>query len=372
MATPWTSSTSAAFSIFLVVSVSGAPRAAGRALAPIAVPPDVVAGDGCYDAAGNLHLVLARDGACFYAVRPAGGTALEPGRPIPYYGDPLRFGGERRPRILVHPAGDLFVLWQAERGLHLAASRDRGRSWAEVPTAHLTGKAGIDVPNAAIGGDGALHLVWVDERDPALPDDEIAKHLYLASSRDGGRTFTAPRPITTDAARACPCCVPAIACGEAGEVRVAYRSSVANVKETSLLTSADGGRTFAERTLSDHRWLIQGCPMAGPSIGIAGPRIVLSWTSEGHMYTASSTDGGKTFTRPERLGRGRFNQVAGRRSGPILMTWDEGHQTGLWWSDDPRPAPRADITPRGVLIAGPDQRFDLLVPAPHGGPGHPR
>ena len=353
------------------LSVRLAAGATLRSLTTVSLPADAVAADAVYDPTGTLHAVIVRKEGCLYASRSQGHETFAHARAVPAT-DPVQAGGERRPRLFIDATGRLLVIYQTRRGLSLATSTDQGQSWTPSASAVPTAHTGADVFNTALGPDGTLYIVWAGERDPKLPDDQVAQHLYLASTSDGGKTFAGPQAITTDAARACPCCVPGITCGKPGEVWIAYRSSVANVKETRVIHSTDTGRTFTAKQLSDHRWFKEGCPMAGPSIAVAGPTVVVSWTSDGSMYTAASADAGQTYSAPERLGQGRFNQVAASPAGQILQVWDEGHQTGLWWREDSRPAPRVDIQPGGVLVPAPDGRFELVgAPAVAGHPaGH--
>lgn len=333
---------------------------AGRAVVPLELPPDVRAADGAYDGAGTLHVVAAHATNCVHMARPSDHDAFGPEHPIEALGQP-QVGGERRPHLLVDRTGRLFVVCQGRAGLTMATSSDHGETWSAIPAgASLAARTGADVFNATMSAEGTLYVLWAGERDPKLPDDAVAQHLYLASSADGGRSFSEPRRVTSDEARACPCCVPAITCGGGDEIWIAYRSSIANVKETRVLVSRDGGKTFAARQISDNRWMLQGCPMAGPSIAATGTRVVVSWTSERNMYTSASTDGGATFSNPERLGIGRFHQVAAMPGGSIVQVWDEGHQTGLWWRDEGRPGPRIDVRPAGFLVAAPQGRLELI------------
>ena len=344
---------------FGLVTLAGRLEAApARVLAPV-VAPRALAADGAYGPDGSLHLVLARADGCVHVSRAAGSAGFGPEHAIPAAGQPA-VGGERRPHLLADRAGRLFALWQTRQGIVLAVSADAGVNWTLRSTGALTAKTGADVFNAALSADGVLYLVWAGEKDPHLPDDDVAQHLYLASSADGGGTFTEPRAITTDATRACPCCVPAITTGRPGEVWVAYRSSAANIKETRVLASTDAGRTFTSSQLSNHRWEFQGCPMQGPAIAVASPHVIVSWTSNGDMYTSSSSDGGKSYSAPQRLGRGRFNQVVASATGTILQVWDEGTRTGVWWRADAQPSARVSLKPGGALLAAPDGRFELL------------
>jgi len=313
--------------------------------------------DATRDTSGTLHLAVLQKGRCLYSARPAAGgefagpIAVDPAGPAVQANQ-----GDRRPRIQVSPDGSLWILWQEHPGMKLLRSQDAGKTWQRI-SIDLGDVKEIDVPAMGIGPRGEVVVVWVDPSAPREPDDKFAAHLMISIAPDGERFGEAHR-ITSDGARACPCCTPAVAVGPEGQIMVAYRSSRANIKESALLRSSDGGRTFTGAQLSNHRWEFIGCPMSGPVIARAGQEVVVGWTSGEDMYCAWSRDAAASFTPEVRLGRGHY--IAAAAGDRPLLIWDEGRQTGLWPGSSKDPRPRADIRPTGALVADPRHGFLLL------------
>jgi hypothetical protein len=83
----------------------------------------------------------------------------------------------------------------------VSRSYDKGRSWTAPVTVSLLGTVGVVepaggepvrsgdiIPDIAVAPDGTLYVVWQDARFSGGTVDQIV----LSSSRDGGRTWTAP------------------------------------------------------------------------------------------------------------------------------------------------------------------------------------
>ena len=96
------------------------------------------------------------------------------------------------------PDGTLFVAWRKifagdVRDVVVARSTDGGATFEEPVRVHNDGWVYPGCPHAgpsiAVDGAGALHVVW-------YTGAEGRAGLYLAASRDGGRTFGAPQPLS--------------------------------------------------------------------------------------------------------------------------------------------------------------------------------
>jgi len=160
------------------------------------------------------------------------------------------------PRIAAGSADTLYVLWQEiifSGGSHggdilFARSADGGRSFA--PPLNLSdsrggdGKGRLDADTWSNGSldlaaslDGKVYAAWT-EYDGAL---------WLARSRDGGRSFGAPQRIAGDEAR--PARGPSLALGKDGRVYLAWTVGEDPDADIRVSQSVDGGAGFATPVL---------------------------------------------------------------------------------------------------------------------------
>lgn len=188
------------------------------------------------------------------------------------------------------------VLEPVEGGFTLRTSDDGGKTWAQRSSRSITGHERIESQFVAARG-RRVYLTWIDVEAPRAAGDAVARPVYLAISQDGGASWSAPRNVTGGLPYACPCCVPQIALS-GDSVYIAYRTSIANVKEVAVLVSHDRGRTFCFRPVSHDRWKFLGCPAIPPKLAAEGRRVSVTWAREKTILSAVSRDGGRSFSRP--------------------------------------------------------------------------
>lgn len=223
--------------------------------------------------------------------------------------------------------------------LYLSASRDGGRSFAAPVKVNDDQRPALHgMHSLAVAPDGRVYLAWLDERNVTQPrPSEMAeghhmesnRELFTAYSTDGGRTFSPNRRVAADA---CPCCKTALAVGPGRRLYVSWRQVLpGDFRHIAVASSEDGGETYSQPLIvSDDRWQIAGCPVSGPAlaVGTDGALRVL-WYSEGQageagLYWSESVDGGRTFT-PRRL------LSSGQASGtPVLLAGGSKTSTAIW------------------------------------------
>jgi len=273
----------------------------------------------------------------------------DPGMATAWRGDP--------PTIAVAPDQTVFIGWTArletEAGhateIYVSASRDQGRTFGQpvkinddkVPAEH-------GMHSLAIGTDGRVYVAWLDERNvapmPATDQKmkegtsghhmESNREVFMASSGDGGRSFSANKRVASDA---CPCCKTALAVGGDGRVYVSWRQVLpGDFRHIAVASSNDQGQSFTEpKIVSDDQWMLAGCPVSGPSL-LAGAdgRLRVLWYSAGKngetgLYASESTDAGKTFG-PRLLvskGQTRGTPVLVKAGTGVAAVWeDNAHQ----------------------------------------------
>jgi hypothetical protein len=227
-------------------------------------------------------------------------------------------------------AGDtIVVLWTmpgASRWgagtLASAVSRDGGRSWTLGPNpADDTSNDGHSFLELAADEAGAFQAFWLDSRDGA-------QGLRAAFSRDGGRTWSANNSIDT---RTCECCWNKAITFSPGSFAVLYRDK--GPRDMALAITTNGGRTWRRRaTVGSFGWNIEACPHVGGGLarteaGGTERLHAVVWTgAEGHegLHRLASRDGGRTWSKPVRLGTAQAKHGDIAASGTRLAAvWDD-------------------------------------------------
>jgi hypothetical protein len=252
---------------------------------------------------------------------------------------------------------------QHANDLYLSASHDGGRTFAPPVKVNDDRKPAVHgMHSLAVAADGRVHLAWLDERNTGEPQPsamaeghhtEGNREVFAAYSIDGGRTFSANRRVASDA---CPCCKTALALGAGGRLYVGWRQVLpGDFRHIAVAASADGGRTFSPTVIvSDDRWQIAGCPVSGPALAVGddGALRVL-WYSEGEagekgLYWSESRDGGLSFT-PRRP----FAEN-GARGTPVLTHDGSRNLVAVWegGGDDATRPMAARLSEDGEVVGG--------------------
>lgn len=245
---------------------------------------------------------------------------------------------ENPPKVAVGARGEVYVCWANERGkwkgdIRFARSTDGGKTFSPAITINSDGAgepAGHAFQSIAVDRRGRVYVAWIDERNKQKEDR--GAEIWLAVSADGGRTFSRDRGVLTDV---CECCRTNLQIDAEGNLYLSYRTvprSGPMCRDIIIARSQDGGKAFTQTVVSEDRWEINGCPVAGPSFSFdSRGAIVVVWFMGGGerpgLYYATSTDGGKTFA-PRRLldprqKIGKHAHTAGLAGGEIFVAWDD-------------------------------------------------
>ena len=274
------------------------------------------------------------------------------------------------PQVAVGPDGEVYVAWIAQRpvpgrrfpasDIRFARSTDGGKTFSPATTVHPDPgyPTSHHFHHMTVGPDGTVYVSWLDgtARDAARQamaasdaehahatmshaaashhemhgdDDLPGTELRLTYSRDGGQTFAEPVVV---AQGTCQCCRTAMATDSAGHLYLAWRHIFADgSRDMALATSSDGGRSFSPpvRVHADG-WQIDGCPHAGPSLGVddAGVVHVVWYSGEQSapgVFYARSHDGGTSFgERTTLAARVPVAQVGAATEGPAtFIVWED-------------------------------------------------
>ena len=183
----------------------------------------------------------------------------------------------------------------------LSWSKDQGHTWSRPVSPHHDGTntehgfvSLFQAPGAGLG------LVWIDGRatNPKTEtgDMSLRASVYDAAGKQLSETVVVPR--------VCECCSTSAAETPEGVV-VAFRNrSATEVRDIHLTRFAEGKWSFPAIVHADG-WMIDACPINGPSIAARGRDVAVAWfmakNDQGRAYLAFSHDTGRTFGAPVRV-----------------------------------------------------------------------
>ncbi len=196
--------------------------------------------------------------------------------------------------------------------IYLSVSNDGGKTFAtetKVNDDKAPGPHGMH--SLAVAKDGRIYAGWLDERNVHTPKPstkadghhmESNRDVYVSYSTDGGRTFSKNQKVAADA---CPCCKTSLAVATDGTLYAGWRQVLpGNFRHIAVASSTDGGSSFSSPVVvSDDRWFLQGCPVSGPSLSVdrASAKLKVVWYAAGEggapgVYFAESTDKARSFS----------------------------------------------------------------------------
>jgi hypothetical protein len=138
----------------------------------------------------------------------------------------------------------------------------------------------------------------------------------------------------------CYCCKTSLIAGRDGTLFAAWRHVYpGSVRDIAFSVSRDGGKTFTEPTpISRDGWAIDACPDDGPAMAVdASQAVHIVWPTvvgatgndpQGALFYTSTRDSGRTFaarTRIPTLGSAKAShpQIVLDHAGRLFVAWDE-------------------------------------------------
>lgn len=223
---------------------------------PVVVARDAVQPHLAVDADGAAYVVFIRDGQIYLSVSADGGAS---------FSDPVvaidamrraRGGMQRGPRVAVDGKKTVYVTAplafdDAEfekryptQDLWLASSTDGGRTFSRPVRVNDAPKKAPESLHwlAASPGEGAV-VAWLD-----LRRREKGQDLFVARITEQGRTVSRNVPVAADL---CECCAPGLAIDGKGNPAVVYREGGKANRRILLALSSDQGGSFGKAVRLD-------------------------------------------------------------------------------------------------------------------------
>jgi hypothetical protein len=279
-----------------------------------------------------------------YLARSAdGGRSFEPPIPwrkVPIYRftsagkgnqEPMSYSTHVLPR-LASLGEQLFLGWvEAKNGgpevcFYVASSADGGTTFSEPVPVHGKEASRPGFTTLAGASDGSLLTAWLDGRNRS-------QQPFFAARLPGSEGFEPEALVSPgpDGRGICPCCDLAVARLPDGAKIVAYRNTDSGHRDI-WFARAETGRPFGPaRPLAEDGWKFEGCPHDGPSLAVHGDCLYAAWMSahggQNRIYVARSPVTKLEFSAcaidsPASGGQGH-PKLASSGGGKLLVVWDE-------------------------------------------------
>lgn len=236
--------------------------------------PDITVDD-----SGNIHIVWIKISGTsknvMYSRSEDNGATFSEGLQVnSYNGQVVAYVGTG-PRIRTR-GDEVFVIWADSRdgysntSIYMSRSGNGGITWDEdwevSDQPHFQLYSDLEIDDS-----GNIHLMYYNFGAGLMFSDA----RYVATI-PGGFTFAPSTPIGITHAdqEPCDCCTPDLEIGENGDVYIAYRNNVSNIRDHFITRKSVESETFdPPMPISDSGWYIGYCPSSGPSISVNGNNI---------------------------------------------------------------------------------------------------
>jgi len=244
---------------------------------------------------------------------------------------------ENLPKVIFKPSGDIIAVWGARNPnpankysglIYYSQSFDEGRTW--TPAARLVNDVkGYDqrYSDVSLMKSGEVAIIWLDNRKTL---DVEGSALYCAVT-DGKKGFANEVLVSQPA---CQCCRTSLFVDNSDNIHALYRGIINDsIRDMVHVVSTDGGKTFGkpERIFNDN-WVLRGCPHTGPSMTENNEGLHFAWysggTNKGSFYI-NSDNNGKTFKKHDSItSRGMHPQIISMPGDKLVIAWDEPVRRG--------------------------------------------
>jgi len=330
--------------VSLMLSASGsllilsAAEQAGAATRPtvdvVQAPARCLVPDVVLDGRGILHMVYGLEHHAYYVRSTDNGGSFTPPVRINSTGLVETKMGERGPKLAVGNDGTIHVVWVDEwaPGVKTFArytrSLDGGKSFEALKT--LSAMSGVDGVTMTADGKGHVLAFWHVMADPK-PDVRAATWLHTTRSTNNGAAFgpTEKLHLTNHSGLACSMCMMRARTGPDGDVYLAFRSAENSIRDFYVLKARPTENQFKPLRVNEDNWDLDECPMCGPELTFApNGQSLCAFMTRHKVYWAIS-DAGMTGYRlhvgtPASETDEIYPSAIANRNGDVLLVWKVG------------------------------------------------
>ena len=288
------------------------------------------------DSRGVVHLIYYQGepggGDIYYVIQKAGQEEFsKPIRVNSTPGSAIAMGTIRGAQLAVGQKGRVHVAWNGhatsegnmEAPMLYTRLNDAGTAF-EPERDVITFARGLDGGGSvAADNQGNVYVFWHAPK-PGNTNGEAGRAVFVARSKDDGKTFAKEELATTQPTGACGCCGMKGFVDSEGNVFALYRtaSALTNRDETLLISRNHGGDF---QLAYAHGWILGACPMSSAFLSEANSVVLAAAETHGRIFFIRvDRKTGRVSAPISPEVKGKHPVVVGNAAGEVLLAWTEG------------------------------------------------
>ncbi len=198
-------------------------------------------------------------------------------------------------------------------------SHDSGKTWFVGKNPAIDNQGDQSHVDLIADKKGNFHSVWL-----ADPEENGYQSLRYARSEDNGENWQLPVKLDDSS---CSCCWNTLAISPDDQIHVLYRDM--NPRDMSLISSKNNGTTWqSKKTVGEFNWHFDGCPHVGGGIVFDEKNnfyasIWTGKTDKSGLYALNSTT-----NTPIKLGKNAVHSDIAILESRVIVVWDEISKEG--------------------------------------------
>ncbi len=221
----------------------------------------------------------------------------------------IKVSGENAPNIAVDQSGRIYVVYAAEGAqpvtVYSTISKDGGKSFAPpVPISDKAGEANSFQARLVLNHQDQAYVFWHDERD-RTDWRQLGNAIYFTHIDENNPAHSANYKASD---MLCECCrISASFDSHNQPILLARFIYPDGARDHGLIEISSNGKDTVTRRVTFDEWKIEVCPEHGPNLAIASDdRMHIVWFTQGSvrkgLFYANSVDHGQHFSPPLALG----------------------------------------------------------------------
>jgi len=293
----------------------------------IRVPNGGLQPQAAVDTQGTLHLIYFKGepaaGDVFYIRRDSAATTFAlPLRVNSQASTAIAIGTVRGPHLALGANGRPHIAWMsagdASPGMHYTRLDDKGRAFE--PQRNISQNA-IELDGGGSIAADALGQVFVAWH--AGNEGEEKRRVWVARSKDEGRTFAVETPVSPIETGVCGCCGMRALADSTGQLYLLYRAAAQQIhRDMTLLTLKPDAARPSHQTLQP--WELAACPMSTAQLHKTGAGVQATWEKEGQVYWTRLDTPDLLFSPTGEGGHRKHPVLSANTRGETLLPWTEG------------------------------------------------